>query len=55
MFATSSKIQSVIADFRIDSMMRYSLFVPKLYNLCKSLGFEAGHIMPSRAFCSDEN
>ena len=55
MFATSSRIQSVIGDFRIESMMRYSLFVPRLYNLCKSLGFEAGRIMPSRAFCSDEN
>jgi hypothetical protein len=55
MFATSSNIQSVIGDFRIDSMMRYSLFAPRLYNLCKSLGFEAGNIMPSRAFCSDEN
>jgi len=55
MFATSSDIQSVIGDFRIDSMMRYSQFVPRLYNLCKSLGFEAGNIMPSRAFCSDES
>lgn len=27
----------------------------QLYNLCKSLGFEAGNIMPSRAFCSDES
>ncbi len=44
-----------MGDFRIDEMMRYSLFVPRLYNLCKSLGFEPGNIMPSRAFCSDEN
>jgi hypothetical protein len=36
-------------------MMRYSLFVPRLYNMCKTLGFEAGKIMPSRAFCSDES
>jgi len=36
-------------------MMRYSLFVPRLYNLCLDLGFEAGKIMPSRAFCSDES
>ncbi len=36
-------------------MMRYSQFVPRLYNLCLSLGFEAGKIMPSRAFCSDES
>ncbi|MEA1889479.1 MAG: hypothetical protein U9N50_06850 [Pseudomonadota bacterium] len=36
-------------------MMRYNLFMPRLYNLCMSLGFEAGKIMPSRAFCSDES
>ena len=35
--------------------MRYSLFVPRLFNLCLSLGFTAGKIMPSRAFCSDES
>jgi hypothetical protein len=39
----------------MDQMMRYSLFVPRLYNLCCFLGFEAGNIIPSRAFCSDEN
>jgi hypothetical protein len=55
MFSSSSNLQSVIGDFRIDNMMRYSQFVPRLYNLCKSLGFEAGKIMPSRAFCSDES
>lgn len=55
MFSSSSNLQSVINDFRIDNMMRYSQFVPRLYNLCKSLGFEAGKIMPSRAFCSDES
>jgi hypothetical protein len=55
MFSSSSNLQSVIGDFHIDNMMRYSLFVPRLYNLCKSLGFEAGKIMPSRAFCSDES
>lgn len=38
-----------------DKMMRYNIFVSRLYNFCKSLGFEPGHIMPSRAFCSDEN
>ena len=36
-------------------MMRFSIFVPRLYNLCRSYGFEKGMIMPSRAFCSDEN
>lgn len=45
-----------LGDFKLDQrMLRYSQFVPKLYNLCLSLGFEAGKIMPSRAFCSDEN
>ena len=37
------------------AMMRYNLFVPRLYNWCISLGFEAGKMMPSRAFCSDES
>jgi hypothetical protein len=55
MFSTRSNLQAVVGDFRLDDMMRYSLFVPRLYNLCKSLGFEPGNIMPSRAFCSDEN
>lgn len=35
--------------------MRYSIFIPRLYNLCKLLGFETGKILPSRAFCSDES
>jgi hypothetical protein len=55
MFSSNTNLQSVVDDFRIDNMMRYSQFVPRLYNLCKSLGFEAGKIMPSRAFCSDES
>ncbi len=45
-----------IAPFKIDGMaMPYPEFVPKLFNLCMSLGFRKGLIMPSRAFCSDEN
>ncbi len=36
-------------------MMRYSEFMPRLFNWCRSLGFEPGKIMPSRAFCSDES
>ncbi len=55
MFWSNTKMHSLVRDFRIDHMMRYSLFVPRLYNLCRSLGFEAGNIMPSRAVCSDEN
>jgi hypothetical protein len=29
--------------------------MPRLYNYCRSLGFEPGKMLPSRAFCSDEN
>ncbi|WP_210396242.1 hypothetical protein [Motiliproteus sediminis] len=47
--------QSVTCEFRPEYMMRYSQFAPRLYNYCRSLGFEAGNIMPSRAFCSDES
>jgi hypothetical protein len=49
-------MQNVMIDFQFESsMMRYSRFVPRFYNLCKSYGFEPGCIMPSRAFCSDES
>jgi hypothetical protein len=49
-------MQNVMVDFLLEGrMMRYSKFVPRFYNLCKSYGFEPGRIMPSRAFCSDEN
>jgi hypothetical protein len=44
-----------IDDFKLgDRAMRYSLFAPRLYNLCLDLGFRPGLMMPSRAFCSDE-
>jgi hypothetical protein len=52
---SNTKIHSIVRDFRIGRMMRYHSFVPRLYNLCRTLGFEAGNIMPSRAFCADEN
>ncbi|MCW8931373.1 MAG: hypothetical protein OQL19_14175 [Gammaproteobacteria bacterium] len=56
MFSSNSDIRRTLGDFHIDGMtLRYSRFVPKLYNWCKSLGFEAGKIVPSRAFCSDES
>jgi len=35
--------------------MRYTVFAPRLFNFCLSLGMKPGYIMPSRAFCSDEN
>jgi hypothetical protein len=55
MFSTQSNLKAVISDFHLCRMMRYSVFLPRLYNPCKSLGFEAGKIMPSRAFCCDES
>ncbi len=55
MFSNNRKGQIALRDFRIDQVMRYSYFAPRLYNLCLSLGFSADQIMPSRAFCSDEN
>jgi len=52
----SVNILKHIEGFQIKGMMmRYNLFLPRLYNWCKSLGFEKGKIMPSRAFCSDES
>lgn len=56
MYSNTINTRSMLADYHIEGMMlRYSVFVPKLYNFCKSLGFEPGRIMPSRAFCSDES
>ena len=49
-------MQRTIENLKIGAYaMRYSLFVPRLYNLCRSLGFERSRMMPSRAFCSDES
>ncbi len=45
-----------LAPFAVDDFtIPYVEFVPKLYNFCMELGFRKGLIMPSRAFCSDEN
>ena len=45
-----------VAPFNIDGLaIPYPEFVPRLYNFCMELGFHKGCIMPSRAFCSDEN
>jgi len=54
MFSAQTNLNTVIGDFRLDRMLRYSMFVPRFYNLCKSLGFEAGKIKPARALCPDE-
>ena len=45
-----------VAPFKINDLtIPYPEFVPRLYNFCHELGFRKGRIMPSRAFCSDEN
>ena len=52
----AAKMIEPVGGFEIQGlMMRYNLFMPRLYNWCMSLGFEPGKIMPSRAFCSDES
>jgi hypothetical protein len=46
----------MMGDLRLGRMaIRYSQFVPKLYNYCLSLGFRRDRMMPSRAFCSNES
>jgi hypothetical protein len=46
----------ILGDLRLGRMaIRYSQFVPQLYNYCLSLGFQRSRMMPSRAFCSDES
>lgn len=46
----------VMGNLRLGGMaIRYSQFVPQLYNYCLSLGFMRHQMMPSRAFCSDES
>src|SRR6201999_193687 len=47
---------NLAANLRIGGRaIRYSQFVPQLYNYCLSLGFSRRLMMPSRAFCSDES
>ena len=55
MFSSQSNLKAVIGDIHLDRMMRYSMFVPRFYKLCKSPGFATGKIMHPRAFCSDES
>lgn len=56
MFSSDVDIKAILGDFVIEGMMfHYSSFVGRLYNFCRSLGFEKGKILPSRAFCSDES
>ena len=56
MYGVTGTISGLLGSFRMAEVaMRYSEFVPRFYNLSKSLGFTEGKIMPSRAFCSDES
>ena len=55
MYFENIDIKSALEDFSLDgTTFPYNSFVVRLYNLCRSLGFESGKILPSRAFCSDE-
>jgi hypothetical protein len=48
-------MRQTVDDFKIGEVaMRYSPFVPRLYNYCLSLGFQRDLTMSSRSFCSDE-
>jgi len=56
MYNIEKNTQTNLEDFTIEARyFAYNSFVPRLYNWCQELGFEAGNIMPSRAFCSDES
>ncbi len=56
MYGANSSISSLLGAYHMAEVsMRYSLFMPRVYNLAKSLGFQPGKMMPSRAFCSDES
>lgn len=53
---TNTDINQALGKYDLEHhMLSYNEFIPKMYNYCKSLGFEMDKIMPSRAFCSDEN
>ncbi|UCC55555.1 MAG: hypothetical protein JSU75_09335 [Gammaproteobacteria bacterium] len=56
MFTSAANVEEMLNNFRLEgSTFRYSSFVPRLYNYVRSLGFKPGKMLPSRAFCSDEN
>lgn len=56
MYVTSGSVSGLLSAFHMSEVaMRYSQFIPRLYNMAISQGFERGKMMPSRAFCSDES
>jgi hypothetical protein len=56
MYSANINMKGALEDFSFNNTtFPYHDFVPRLYNFCRSLDFEPGKILPSRAFCSDEN
>ena len=56
MYSENIDIKGTLEDFLLEGVtFPYNSFMARLYNFCRSLGFESGKILPSRAFCSDEN
>ncbi len=56
MYGKISSTSNLLGSYKMmEVALRYSDFIPRAYNLAKSLGFTPGKIMPSRAFCSDES
>jgi len=56
MYSANINFKDAFGDFSFkNTTFPYHDFVPRLYNFCRSLDFEPGKILPSRAFCSDEN
>lgn len=56
MHTPPQSVPIALDNFKLSGkMICYSSFMPRLYNLCRSLGFRSGQILPSRAFCSDES
>lgn len=56
MLTSEANVEELVRSYRIEgAMLRYSSFVPRLYNFCRSLGYVPGRMLPSRAFCSDES
>ncbi len=50
------KLRSILGDFLIeDHTIEYNQFMAQFYNFCIKQDMEAGKIVPSRAFCSDES
>jgi hypothetical protein len=47
--------QSFLASFDQKLSLKYSVFCPRLFNWCLSLGFDKSKLLPSVAFCSDES